>query len=151
MRIAPAVVFLLAMTGCGARWHREPVPAVCNRIWRVSFPKAQLEESERIVGMSVKIALGYVLAIDRIPIDWSVAVDASGGATVAGVAGHGAGALFSTDEFGGFLVVCESRSTENLGDSKFSVEGSLATTVDFQTTSTRTFPPGEMILEEERF
>ena len=80
------------------------------------------------------------------PPDWSLNVDAgeANQSVLSAVAGHGAGALSSTDELRNFETVCE---LQRQGDEpELSVEGTLSTTTDFQSVQNRKFAYDVMVL-----
>jgi hypothetical protein len=142
------IALFVVLEGCvGVRNARKE--ANCNRAWRISFPEVALAENERIVATEVRITTGRVMAVEYIPRDWSVTIDAgyADRPTVSGAVGHGAGALLSTEELRGFLIVCDINSVAAAGEPKFAIEGIVTTTVDFETTRTRSFAMDELILQ----
>lgn len=111
---------------------------------------SELEKGERIVALELRITTGRVVAVNYIPADWSMAVDAgySDRPSVSGSAAHGVGALPSTEELRGFVTVCDISSMPELGEPAFAVEGALVTTADFESTHKRAFGTTDLRLQE---
>ncbi len=146
-------LFVVAVSGCALwspRLRSSVVDGNCMRAWRISFPEVRLDVNERILALQLNITRGRVAAINHIPTDWSMTVDAgyADRPSVSGSAAHGAGSLLSTEELRWFVTVCEVGSMPVVGDMPFTVEGTLATTTDFETTRDRTFTMRELILQE---
>jgi len=66
----------------------------------LSFPPAKLQKNEKIVGFEIIVTTGNIIAVDRIPEDWSLDLQAeiSSKTTISGLSRHGAGALFAPSE-----------------------------------------------------
>jgi hypothetical protein len=111
----------------------------------VSFPVLALDQGERICAMKLQVENGRVMAINRIPADWSMNLNLNYGDSpiVSGAAAHGAGCLSSVDELWGAVTVSEA---SHEGEPVI-VSGELSTTIDFETTRSRTFTEHELILE----
>ncbi len=155
MRLRVALVASFVLVGGCATTQTPRRNSDCSRAWRISFPKIPLSDGERIVATEVSITSGRVIGIAYIPPGWSVAVDAESGgrAKVSGGILVGAAALPSTDDLRGFAVVCDTSSEHltALGQPEFALEGTLSTTVDFESTRIRRFAMNELILQEESF
>jgi len=144
---------LLLAAGCAAHSPRIAASASevgCKRAWRISFPDLQLEKDERIVGLQLRITTGRVVALNHIPAAWPMAVDAgySDRPTVSGSVGHGIGALDTTEEFRGFVTVCEISLEPEFKEAPFAVEATLSTTTDFETTRDHSLTMTDLRLQE---
>ena len=113
----------------------------------LSFPGSALAKGERLMGFEIKITHGYVPAINRIPVDWSMSVDAdlSWNPIVRGRCHHGAGAVIDLSELDSFLTIQPARDP----DAHFDIEAVLLTSLDTADIKTRSFRMSDLIVEKK--
>src|SRR5215472_13007683 len=140
---------LAAVCGCAMPIAAPRVRAAklastdCGSAWLVSFPEVGMDAGERIIALGIKLENGRVIAVNSIPEDWSLEVEAGPAhAKLAAAVLHGAAALDSTSALTNFATVCAMA----LPDATFSIEGSLLTTVDFASTRERAFEAHDLQL-----
>ena len=132
--IALACLALLSFS-CG----REPRQELLS----LSFPDSILEKGERLAGFEITIVNGSVKAINNIPEDWSINLNADyqWNPKVSGFAHHGASELVDVSELKSLLTI---RPWPKMGD--FSVEATLKTTTDSETHASRLLKMPDLIL-----
>lgn len=139
MRFA-SFIALTALVGCAAS---APQPSASDGAYHlVSFPAVNLAEGERIAGVEVIVTCGRFCAINYIPDDWSVAVEAPVAevTTLKAACGHGAGAFWTTANLAEFITVCA------YDPECFDINATLISTTDFEHEVTRAFTRGELLM-----
>jgi len=108
-----------------------------------------LQKNEKIVGFEIIVTTGNIIAVDRIPEDWSLDLQAeiSSKTTISGLSRHGAGALFAPSE----LPTITIRVNKPVGETapRFSVEATIHVTADFEKTLTIRLKQTDLVLKKK--
>ncbi len=133
-KITVCVLPMLAF-GCAQR-------AISNSGALLSFPD-RLRERDQIVGFALEVRNGTILAVDKVPRDWSIHMLAEWpGSEMSGEPNHGASAFQNMTPLSRFVTIHKDCDP-------FEITGSLVTTTDFTTMRTNLLRTEDFILEQK--
>jgi hypothetical protein len=140
------ILSLISLCCCNSKEEKKLGATKDQELLTLSFPRSALEKGERLMGFEIKITHGYVPAINRIPVDWSMSVDAdlSWSPIVRGRCHHGAGAVIDLSELDSFLTIQPAREP----DVHLDIEAVLLTSLDTVDIKTRSFRMPDLIVEK---
>lgn len=141
------ILSVISLFCCNSKEEKKSGGRNDQELLTLSFPQNALEKDERLMGFEINVMHGYVAAINRIPVDWSMSVDASlsWSPVIKGRCHHGAGAVIDLSEFDSFLTI----QPDSIRKSNFDIEAILLTSVDTVDIKTRSFRLPDLIVEKE--